>query len=568
MHKKIMMGLLIGALALLMMTAPIQAQVADRDSVSGISDVVGSIARIELAPSSVMEGSPLEDDFRAFVFIERENRTLSSPLDVDVVNSGTFGSTNRTRSDTILSGTEINSYFIAYDPSGLLVGFPGISGTIIFQQDVLGLIIDPSTLQSTNSRLGASRTDYGTFQGISFTQESVSISSDRRSVSFQFENNSQLKQIRVITFETESREDFRTAFGDDAGDGDGDGSGNCNNPDANDDSESTTINRAVEINVLDNDDDDNNNTDDCTISIESQPSDGSVSVSNSEETITYTPDNGFVGTDSFEYEICDDDNDCSQATVRVTVRSGTAGGDNGSGDGGSAVSMRTLLPEADDCSHYEEARIDVVPGNRENIVRLDDEEGNTPVAILSTEFFSAPNCVDVSTITFGPTGDEQFVLSCGVVNVNFDRWPDIICDFHTADLEFELTDDTGELEAETIDGNHISQTDDVMVIDTRRPPSRIGSEGRDVGVSLKSLMFGARLVVRASGIELGSLQLEVFSSAGERIYIAQTDGALLGWSLRSANKPVANGVYFYLISVLNENGKVIATELKKFVVMR
>ena len=42
---------------------------------------------------------------------------------------------------------------------------------------------------------------------------------------------------------------------------------------------------------------------------------------------------------------------------------------------------------------------------------LDDEFGFTPVAILSTQDFKAPNCVDVSTAFFGPTGNELGAVS-------------------------------------------------------------------------------------------------------------------------------------------------------------
>jgi hypothetical protein len=45
---------------------------------------------------------------------------------------------------------------------------------------------------------------------------------------------------------------------------------------------------------------------------------GSVNM-NSNGTFTYTPDNDFIGTDVFSYQLCDIDNDCSQAQVTITI---------------------------------------------------------------------------------------------------------------------------------------------------------------------------------------------------------------------------------------------------------
>ena len=50
------------------------------------------------------------------------------------------------------------------------------------------------------------------------------------------------------------------------------------------------------------------------------PSNGTV-VLNADGTFTYTPNGGFNGTDTFEYEVCDDGNpiECSNATVNIAI---------------------------------------------------------------------------------------------------------------------------------------------------------------------------------------------------------------------------------------------------------
>ncbi|MCH2199474.1 MAG: Ig-like domain-containing protein [Flavobacteriales bacterium] len=57
---------------------------------------------------------------------------------------------------------------------------------------------------------------------------------------------------------------------------------------------------------------------DLTYSVVSQPSNGTVNM-NDEGLFTYTPDDDYYGTDSFTYQACDDLDQCTTATVSVTV---------------------------------------------------------------------------------------------------------------------------------------------------------------------------------------------------------------------------------------------------------
>jgi hypothetical protein len=87
-------------------------------------------------------------------------------------------------------------------------------------------------------------------------------------------------------------------------------------PVAVDDAATTNKNTAVTIDVLANDSDPDD--DPLTSGVVAQPANGSAT-RNPDNTITYTPDAGFVGGDSFTYEIFDPDGRSSTATVRVTV---------------------------------------------------------------------------------------------------------------------------------------------------------------------------------------------------------------------------------------------------------
>ena len=87
-------------------------------------------------------------------------------------------------------------------------------------------------------------------------------------------------------------------------------------PTAEDDTATTDTNRAVGIDVLQNDSDPNGDT--LTPEIADRPGHGAVEV-NDDGTITYTPDDGFKGTDSFTYRATDGDLTSNPATVTITV---------------------------------------------------------------------------------------------------------------------------------------------------------------------------------------------------------------------------------------------------------
>ncbi|MBT8316453.1 MAG: tandem-95 repeat protein, partial [Lutibacter sp.] len=85
-----------------------------------------------------------------------------------------------------------------------------------------------------------------------------------------------------------------------------------------DDINDTYMNIAVAGNVLTNDEDEEGNTQ--TVTGNTNADNGTV-VLNSDGSYIYTPNDGFVGTDSFEYTICDDGSPqaCDTATVTIEV---------------------------------------------------------------------------------------------------------------------------------------------------------------------------------------------------------------------------------------------------------
>ena len=89
-------------------------------------------------------------------------------------------------------------------------------------------------------------------------------------------------------------------------------------PIAEDDSAETSEGTAVTVEILANDTDVDDAIADLVVTITTDPSNGSV-VLNLNNTVEYTPSGGFLGEDTFEYELCDPEGLCDTATVFITV---------------------------------------------------------------------------------------------------------------------------------------------------------------------------------------------------------------------------------------------------------
>lgn len=89
-----------------------------------------------------------------------------------------------------------------------------------------------------------------------------------------------------------------------------------------------------------------------------------------------------------------------------------------------------------------------------------------PVAILSTEDFSAPDEVDRDSLTFGATGDEDSLIWCSRCSgdVNHDGYRDLVCYFWTRRCSFGEGDTEGILKGVRTDGTPIRGSDFVDII--------------------------------------------------------------------------------------------------------
>lgn len=91
-------------------------------------------------------------------------------------------------------------------------------------------------------------------------------------------------------------------------------------PVANPDNAITSINKPVKIDVKENDTDIDGDELNVSILTGSGPQHGEVVV-NADGTVTYTPENNYIGTDEFQYILCDDGtpSGCDTSVVTITV---------------------------------------------------------------------------------------------------------------------------------------------------------------------------------------------------------------------------------------------------------
>ena len=172
--------------------------------------IIGTAGLMEVIPppASVVNNALTNDD-TLYVFEEQQGVTLSDELVVNVVVPGRYGpnfpppdlDTGLTQG-SIPSGTSVNSHFLHGDGD---VGSPTVrlSGSVTFDQDILGVIFQTNQLNLTHRLLGATDTDYHTGSSAWFNifgTDSFVLSEDRRTLTMDpasIGNGSD--NIRVVT---------------------------------------------------------------------------------------------------------------------------------------------------------------------------------------------------------------------------------------------------------------------------------------------------------------------------------------------------------------------------------
>ena len=80
---------------------------------------------------------------------------------------------------------------------------------------------------------------------------------------------------------------------------------------------------------------------------------------------------------------------------------------------------------------------------------------------------------------------------------------------------------------------------------------------------------GRQIEFRVDAQAVQNLNIEIFSLSGERVYANAAQGNALRWNMRSSSgRPVANGVYLYVVRATGAHGESVKTAVRKLVVLR
>jgi cell wall-associated NlpC family hydrolase len=109
--------------------------------------------------------------------------------------------------------------------------------------------------------------------------------------------------------------------------------------------------------------------------------------------------------------------------------------------------------------------IDIKPGSSDNPINP-KSNGRIPVAILSSTTFNAPREVDVTSLSFGRTGNEKSLSFCntGGEDVNGDGLLDIMCHFDNKTAAFRSGDTQGILNGKTVNTIPVTGKDSVRIV--------------------------------------------------------------------------------------------------------
>ena len=174
------------------------------DARGDIVNTGGSVV-VETPPANISKGQ-WQSNTAIYAFDESQDLTLPGEVKVDISQPGTSDSSDENLSNMeIPSGTLVNSYYVHFDPAG--PGDVSLSGSISFSTPVLGLIALSKTLESSNSVLGLPGETYDSgddegleiYQDTNGTGDSVTLSADRETVSFDLSATTDADNLRILT---------------------------------------------------------------------------------------------------------------------------------------------------------------------------------------------------------------------------------------------------------------------------------------------------------------------------------------------------------------------------------
>ncbi len=167
---------------------------------AGIIDTSGAI--LQIVPPSSVELDALESSSNIFAFTEMFGLTLGKDVAVDITSPGFYGEARNLTAGSIWMNTVVDVYFLHFDP---VTGLVNLSGSITFDQDILGVIVLNESLDATDGTLGFPPTAYPkglNNRGLDFGgvySDFITLSDNLRTISINWQATRRVDQIRIIT---------------------------------------------------------------------------------------------------------------------------------------------------------------------------------------------------------------------------------------------------------------------------------------------------------------------------------------------------------------------------------
>lgn len=156
--------ILIGLLGLFLLSSSL-AQAA----LTGASGVA-----VLIAPPPSIALNAVQSNTQIVAFDEQQDVVLASDLAVNITASGTYDSANPLTPGTIADGTTVSSHYVSFDPALVDVSIGG--GTLTFDKQIIGVIVEDNEIDSSDSILGNPGTTYPTgltFHGLEIAPSEV-----------------------------------------------------------------------------------------------------------------------------------------------------------------------------------------------------------------------------------------------------------------------------------------------------------------------------------------------------------------------------------------------------------
>ncbi|MEQ9455484.1 MAG: hypothetical protein RLN76_12940 [Phycisphaeraceae bacterium] len=171
------------ATALTLSLAATSAHAAILSGTAGLGDTFSQIS-----PPAAVGNNNQQTNNTLFAFNEKQNVTLSAALDTDLTFAGP--------PSTLPIGSLVSSHYVFVDPSA-----PSnrVTGTVTFDQPILGVIFDDTKLDASASQLGAPGTTYFSPSLLGLESGDIVTIPSANTVSIDFTAGSPGDYIRVIT---------------------------------------------------------------------------------------------------------------------------------------------------------------------------------------------------------------------------------------------------------------------------------------------------------------------------------------------------------------------------------